>query len=104
MFDYGPGSKYVLNTPLIVYHAMLHLAELLTIQVAVECSNGKSDLLLYDGDYFGDESMVISKARKITTRALTHVDMFCLRNSDLEEAFMSYPEERKRVEENLGLE
>ena len=104
MFDYGAGSKYVLNTPLIVYHAMLHLTELLTIQVAVECSNRKSDLLLYDGDYFGDESMVISKARKITTRALTHVDMFCLRNSDLEEAFMSYPEERKRVEENLGLE
>ena len=83
---------------------MLGLADLFTIQVAVEYQDGKSDILLRDGDYFGDESMVISKARKITTRALTHVDMFCLRNSDLEEAFLSYPEEKKRVEESLNLE
>ena len=87
-----------------VYHAMLGLTDFFTIQVAVEYQDGKSDILLRDGDYFGDESMVISKARKITTRALTHVDMFCLRNSDLEEAFLSYPEEKKRVEESLNLE
>lgn len=57
--------------------------------------------VLQDGDYFGDESLLGNAPRKHCVRAVTHVDMFCLRNVDLKHAFLSFPEEEERVRNKI---
>lgn len=53
--------------------------------------------VLHEGDYFGEESLLANAPRKHCVRAITHVDMFCLRNTDIKQAFLSYPEEEDRI-------
>ena len=65
------------------------------------CSKGPN--ILASGDFFGDECLVFNLPRKRTARAVTHVDMFCLQNVDLQEAFLSYPEEAERVKGNANM-
>ena len=45
---------------------------------------------LSDGKYFGDESLVNHAPRSYSVRAVTHTDMFVLRDSDLEEVIAFY--------------
>jgi len=54
-------------------------------------------ITLKEGDFFSEESLLGNCTRKYCTRAVTHVDLFCLRNADLKLAFQVFPEEEKRV-------
>lgn len=56
--------------------------------------------ILREGVYFGEEALVQHAPRNCSARAVTHVDMFYIRNSDLQEVFQSYPEEAARVQQN----
>jgi len=71
-------------------------------KVEVYLDNGYTRIL-NEGDFFGEESLVVNLPRKNTTKAQTHVDMFCLSNEDLETGFLLYPEEETRVNTNLGV-
>lgn len=66
----------------------------------VEVDQEHSSQILVEGGHFGDDSLVINVPRKNDTRAVTHVDMFCLRTVDLELTFSSYPAEEERVRRN----
>lgn len=66
----------------------------------MEVDQEHSSQILVEGGHFGDDSLVINVPRKNDTRAVTHVDMFCLRTVDLELTFSSYPAEEERVRRN----
>ena len=64
-------------------------------------SRRKGLVILGEGEFFGQESLVKHSPRTCSARALTHVDMFFLRNSDLEDVFRAYPQEAIRVRQNV---
>ena len=61
------------------------------------CPHRKGTFILGEGEYFGEESLVEHAPRTCSARALSHVDMFALRKSDLEDVFRAYPVEALRV-------
>ena len=56
---------------------------------------------LKEGDFFGEESLLGNCTRKYCTRAVTHLDLFCLKDEDLKLALLSFPEEEARVLGNI---
>lgn len=68
----------------------------------VEIDDGPYKVGLGEGDFFGEEALTRRAPRNNSARAISHVDMFYLRDSDLADVFRSYPEEAIRVRQNIG--
>jgi len=53
-------------------------------------------------DSFGEDSLINRTSPRVTAAlAITHVDLFCLNAGELDNAFLSYPEEEERVRKNM---
>ena len=59
------------------------------------------DRVIQKDDFFGDECLAWHRPHRYTVRAVTHVDLFALKESWLLAAFSSYPEDHEIWKKNI---
>jgi len=70
----------------------------------VEIEQDDDLIILSEGEVFGNEFFLKHAARSYSVRAGTHVDLFHLRESDLDDVLRTYPNEAIKVRENVAEE